>query len=185
MNKALVKLFAAGSLLGLAGCLSSDEPMFDASNATATPLAAGRYEVCTGTTDDNKKECNPVDVTVSDDGRYEFDLGEEGVAFARFAGLAGGDYAAQIGDDDSYQYYWGRKESATFRLVMIWCEDLPAELVDDLLSRGAMTANDRRTACEPANAETVLIAAAAIRDNGPGVKQNWITMTPIGGDELN
>lgn len=165
-------------LLALAGCFVSDAPLFNAGNASAIPLGAGDYDVCSGSTDDEAVECNPMTVSVTADGLYSFAV-EDDRMLARFLPIDEDDYAVQIddGDGEEYQYYWGRKADDSVTLVMIWCEDLPRSLVDKLIEDGGVEADERYQTCTAKSASAVVVAAKAYI-GGEVADQNWVKLTP-------
>ena len=152
----------AGASL-LAGCLVSDDPLFDETNATATPLAAGAYDACSVPADGDD-DCNVVTVTKEESGRYLLSVADEDdVIEARFIDMGGGDYAAQLddGDGEGYQYYWAHGTGDNFDFVMMWCADLPRALVDGLVASGGIEADEDYSTCAVRTADAVLAAAKA------------------------
>jgi hypothetical protein len=181
--RALLRLAPASAALLISGCLVSDTPFFNAGNAAARPLAAGDYIGCSGSTDNDEVECNPMAISVTEDGLYSFAV-ENDRLLVRFAALDEDDYAVQFddsdedGDDERYQYYWARKAGDGLRLVMIWCNDLPRALVDKLVEDGAVTTDEDYQTCTAQSASAVIVAAKSYAA-GEVAKQNWVEMTPV------
>lgn len=176
--KALLRASLAPAFLALAGCLVSEAPLFDATNASAAPLVAGEYEACSGSTDDEEVDCNPMAISVTEDGLYSFAV-EDDRLLARFLPIDEDDYAVQIddGDGDDYQYYWGRKTDDSVTLVMIWCDDLPRALVDKLVADGGIETDESYQTCTARSASAIVVAAKAYIAGEVG-DQNWVKLTP-------
>ncbi len=168
--------------LSLAGCLVSEVAFFDASNASAMPLAAGAYQACSGSTDNDEVECNPMAVSVTEDGLYSFAVDGDRL-LVRFLALDEDDYAAQFddgdgqGDDENYQYYWGQATDQGFRLVMIWCSDLPRALVDKLVEDGGLRTDEDYQTCTAQSSSAIVVAAKAYAA-GEVHDQNWVLLSP-------
>lgn len=181
--RALIRVAPASASLLISGCLVSETAYFDAENAAARPLAAGEYVACSGSTDDEDVECNPMAISVTEDGLYSFAV-EDDRLLVRFHALDEDDYAVQFDDSDEdgeaeqYQYYWGRKTGDTMRLVMMWCENLPRALVDKLVEDGGLTTDEDYTTCTAQSASAVIVAAKSYAA-GEVAKQNWVEMTPV------
>ena len=163
----------------LAGCLVSDGPLFNETNAAATPLAAAKYDGCSEPAD-GEEDCNVVTVTLEAGGRYLFAV-EDDVIEARFREIGNSDYSVQMddGDGEGYQYYWGRVEGDTFSLVMMWCGDLPRALVDRLVGEGGIEVDEDYSTCTVKTADAVDAAArsyALVETTSDSV----LRMTPAG-----
>jgi hypothetical protein len=170
---------AALAATTLAGCLVSEEPLFDAGNAAATPLAAGRYEACSRSDDGEAPECHPVTVELSKDGLYTF-LVEDDRIEARMTSIGAEDYAVQLVDygERDAQYYWARAAQGSFSLAMIWCPDLPKALVDRLIADGAVVADDDRSTCTARSAAAVILAAKAYAGGEASGDDDVVTLRP-------
>lgn len=169
---------AAAAMLG--GCLVSDGPLFDADGASAAPIAAGRYEACSEPPDNDEPECQVIGVTRLDDGSYEFLVEETDRIGVRFHALAGGDYAAQFADDDGegYYYFWAKTVGETLTLAMIWCDDLPEELRQEMKDDGLIDVDERGSTCTALRPEAAVAAAAAYRD-GAATPESVLRLTPL------
>jgi hypothetical protein len=169
-------ILAGFALLG--GCLVSETALFTAENATATPLAPGAYDACSGSDDGEEADCNPMSVTLSEDGAYVF-LVEDDSIDARMVAIDEDDYAIQLSEGgEDFQYYWGRIAGGAFTLVMMWCEDLPVALVDKLVEDGAIEADEDRRTCTAKTPAAVIVAARAYMAGENTGDVSWVTMTP-------
>lgn len=183
--KALARRAPLSAMLLLAGCFVSDKPLFDATNAAATPLAAGAYEGCSGSAGNDDADCNPMTVSVTADGLYSFAI-EDDRLLVRFWPIDEDDYAVQFEDADDdgeeampgdWQYYWARKTGDALKIVMIWCADLPPALVDKLVADGAVEVDDDGDTCTARSAAAVVVAAKAYA-GGEVPFDEWVTMSP-------
>jgi hypothetical protein len=176
--KVLVRTAALAAGFLLTGCLVSETPLFDASNASATPLAAGVYDACSGSTDDDTVECNPMTVELGEDGRYAFVVEDDRID-ARFREIGDGDYALQMAesDDDSFMYYWGALDGDALTLTLLWCSDLPRALVDKLIEDGSIEADEDYSTCTVKTPGAV-IAAAKSYAAGEAKTDNWVVIRP-------
>ncbi|NWG92285.1 MAG: hypothetical protein HXY21_07215, partial [Parvularculaceae bacterium] len=139
------------------------------------------YVACSGSTDSDEVECNPMSVSVTEDGLYSFAV-EDDRLLVRFHMLDEDDFAVQFddsdeNDDERYQYYWGRKTGDSLRLVMIWCNDLPRALVDKLVEDGGLSTDEDYQTCTAQSASAIVVAAKSYAA-GEVAKQNWVEMTP-------
>ena len=133
--------FAALAASLLAGCLVSDEPVLDASNGSASPLAEGAYRACED--NDEAGDCTNFAVTRRADGAYALKAqDEEEPAVLRFRRIAAKAYAVQSAEDDGYAYYYGAGDSGAFALTMMSCKDLPEKLRARLLEKGDLATDD-------------------------------------------
>ncbi|MDZ7628874.1 MAG: hypothetical protein U5J99_10780 [Parvularculaceae bacterium] len=170
-------IFAAG--LALAGCLVSDEPLFDGAGVSAAPLASGRYEACAEPIETDGPDCQMIDITQRDDGAYEFLAQDDDLIFARFHAISGPDYVVQFADDEgeNYRYFWGQAKADTMTLVMIWCEELPANLRDAMKRDGLIAQEEGSSTCEALKPEAAILAAQAYRD-GAATPDSSLKLTP-------
>lgn len=177
--KSLKLLAISATGLALAGCLVSDEPLFDITTGSAAPLASGRYQACSEPPDADEPECQVIAVTKRDDGAYEFLVEETDVLAVRFHAMGGADYAAQFADDDDegYQYYWAQAAGETLSFAMIWCEDLPADLRAAMKTDGLIAYKEGDATCTALKAEAVVKAAMAYRD-GAAKPDSVLRLTP-------
>lgn len=173
-------LAIGAAAIALGGCLVSDEPMFDAQSASAAALASGRYNACSEPPDEDEPECQVIGVTKKDDGSYEFLVEETDRIGVRFLALAGGDYAAQFADDDGegYYYFWAKAAGDTLSLAMIWCDDLPEELRQEMKRGGLINVDERGSTCTALKPEAAAMAAAAYRD-GAATPESVLRLTPL------
>lgn len=164
--------------LTLAGCLVSDEPLFDAASASAAPLASGRYQACAEPVEE-EPDCQPLGVSLRDDGAYEFQAPEDDVVVARFQAMGGPDYVVQFADDDgeSYRYFWAQTKDDALTLVMIWCEELPAALRDAMKRDGLIAQEEGSSTCKALKPEAAVMAAAAYRD-GAAKPDSLLKLSP-------
>lgn len=169
---------ALGACLLLSGCLVSETPLFDRSNAAATPFAAGPYDACSGSDAGDDRECNPMTIEVSEDGLYSLGV-EDDLIKARFHEIGGGDYAIQMteGDDDDYMYYWGKLDDGAMKIALLWCSDLPRALVDRLVEDGSLEADKDYSTCTAKTAGAV-IAAAKSYAAGEAVSDDIVEIRP-------
>lgn len=182
--KSLFRLSAAAAgLAALGACVVSELALFTAENAAATPLAAGEFEACSGSTSGEAPDCNKMAVTLDADGAYAF-LVEDDRVDARMLAIDEDDFAVQLSEGgDNFQYYWGRISGPSLKLVMMWCEDLPAALVDKLVADGAMSLDADRQTCTAKSAGAVALAARTYAAGETTGEQSWITMTPVAATE--
>lgn len=176
--RGLVRAAAFAASFLLSGCLVSETPLFDASNASATPLAAGVYEACSGATDETEVDCNPMTVELGEDGLYAFSVEDDRIE-ARFHDLGSGDFAIQMAeaDDDGFMYYWGSFEAGAMTITLLWCSDLPRALVDRLVGEGSVEPGEDYTECTVKTPDAV-IAAAKSYAAGEAKSDSWVVITP-------
>lgn len=174
----LVRAAGIAAAFLLSGCLVSSSPLFDASNASATPFAAGTYDACSGSEADNDLECNPMTIEVSDDGLYTLGVEDDRIE-ARFHELGGADYAIQMteSDDDDFMYYWGKLDNGAMKITLLWCSDLPRALVDKLVKDGSVEADKDYSTCT-AKTPGAVITAAKSYAAGEAVSDNWVEIKP-------
>ncbi|MCB2114342.1 MAG: hypothetical protein R3C42_06405 [Parvularculaceae bacterium] len=174
-------IVAAGSLLS--GCLVSQTAILDASNASATPIAAGVYNACADPKEGEADDCNLLTVSMDDDARYVLSVEDDEIE-ARFLRIDADDYAIEMfdEDDDHRQYFWGRASDAGFRFVMMWCSDLPRALVDSLVEKGAMAVEDDYRVCRVKTLDA-LVAAAKSYASGRTVSEGGLVLTRAGAGE--
>lgn len=159
---------AAAAFL-LSSCLVSEEPMFDAASASATPLAPGAYELCPLKEDKTGEmaTCDPLTIELADQGLYRFSAPEEGdeePTEGRFKPIGRNAWAIQFKEDGEagYQYFFGRRSHGEFQLAMMSCRDLPKPLVERLVARGEVEI-DSDDICRVKTAGAVVEAAKAYR----------------------
>jgi len=165
MRRPRLIIAAAGGLM-LAGCLVSDDPLFDAETGSAAPMQSGRHKACSAPSNGETPECDLVDVTRRDDGAYDFFIDETDQIVVRFHEIDAVTYAAQFEDDDGdgFQYYWAAREGDTLSLAMIWCEDLPESLRNAMRDDGLIAFEEGGSTCTALKPEAVVRAAGAYRD---------------------
>jgi hypothetical protein len=156
----------------LAGCLTSNEPLFTQTNARATPLAAGIYEVCQIEKSGPPSECNEVAVAIDGAGLYTFQVDEpgEGPTYGRFkAGAGRGAWAAQLWSpsDGSPFYFLAWEEGDDFAMSLIECDALPAGWKNRYAAKGMLEVSG--TACTVSSAKAVISAAIEYRKTNPAV----------------
>lgn len=176
--RGLVRAAALAAGFLLSGCLVSETPLFEASNASATPLAAGVYESCSGSTDETETECNPMTVELGEDGLYAFGVEDDRIE-ARFHDLGDGDFAIQMteGEDDGFMYYWGSLDDGAMTIALLWCSDLPRALVDKFVEEGSVEPDEDYTTCTVKTPDAV-IAAAKSYAAGEAKSDSWVVITP-------
>ncbi len=176
--KGLVRASVVVAGLLLSGCLVSETPLFDASSASATPLAAGAYEACSGSTDESETECNPMTVELGEGGLYAFGVEDDRIE-ARFHDLGDGDFAMQMAeaDDDGFMYYWGSLDGDAMTITLLWCSDLPRALVDKLVEGGSVEADEDYTTCT-VKTPSAVIAAAKSYAAGEAKSDSWVVIKP-------
>ncbi len=158
----LLRITAIAACLAAGGCLVSETPLFDAGNARSKPLKAGQYSICSRSSEDpGEAECNPADVSVDRGGLYKLTV-EDDVVEARFRKVARGAWAAQFSEgEDENHYYYGVREGGVFTLTMMWCENLPAALRDELVEDGDLVVENDNKVCNVSSARAVVAAAKA------------------------
>ncbi len=178
MKGLVFRLAAVAAALLLASCLVSETPLLTAGNATATPIAPGLFDACSQSSGNEASDCNSLSIELGVGGDYAFLIEDDRIG-ARFLSIGGDDYALQMADDDDdgYQYYWARRDGAGIRFVMIWCEDLPAALVDRLIAEGAIDADEKRQTCTARSLSAVVEAAKAYA-TGAAASDELLTLTP-------
>ncbi len=181
MNGLAIGLAAIASAALLSGCLVSDDPLFDATNAAATPIAPGLYDACSQTQVNGEVDCGVIAIEAAPDGAYLFNV-EDDVIGARFHDFGGGDFAIQLKDDDDagYQYYWGEIDGDVFTLVMMWCADLPRTLVDALVAEGGAAVDADYSTCTMMTPDAVVVAAKAYKA-GEAKVDEVLRLTPSAG----
>jgi hypothetical protein len=168
----------AAAAIALAGCLVSDHPLFDAASGSAAPLAPGRYQACAEPVEE-EPDCQTLAVSLRDDGAYEFLAQEGDLLVVRFHAVGGPDYVVQFAEDDGegFRYFWGRAKDETMKLVMIWCEELPAELRETMKRDGLIVHEDGSSTCKALKPEAAIAAAAAYRD-GVATPDSLLKLSP-------
>ncbi|MEK7264772.1 MAG: hypothetical protein AAB227_01615 [Pseudomonadota bacterium] len=176
--KGLVRAAAVAASFLLSGCLVSSSPLFDASNASATPFGAGTYDACSGSTANNDLECNPMTIELGDNGLYTLGVEDDRIE-ARFHDLGGGDYAIQMTEssDDDYMYYWGKLDNGAMKITLLWCSDLPRALVDKLIKDGSVEADKDYTTCTVKTPGAVIVAAKSYAA-GEAVSDDFVEIKP-------
>lgn len=176
--RGLVRAAAVAAGFLLSGCLVSETPLFDASNASATPLVAGVYDACSGSTDETETECNPMTVELGENGLYALGVEDDRIE-ARFHDLGDGDYAIQMAeaDDDGFMYYWGSLEEGAMTITLLWCSDLPRALVDKLVKDGVVEADEDYTTCAVKTPGAVVTAAKSYAA-GEAKSDSWVVIRP-------
>lgn len=176
--KGLVKTAAIAAGFLLSGCLVSESPLFDASNAASTPLAAGLYDACSGSSAESAPDCNPMTIEVGADGLYTLAVEDDRIE-ARFHDLGAGDFAIQMteGEDDDFMYYWGKLDNGAMKITLLWCSDLPRALVDKLVEDGSVEADKDYSTCTVKSAGAV-IAAAKSYAAGEAVSDDFVEIKP-------
>ena len=171
--KSVSSCTAVAAALLLTGCFVSETPLFETLSQRARPLAAGEYNACSGSTENEEADCSPMTVSVSDDGRYTFHV-EDDIVTAYFVGVDDDDYAVQMDDggDGEYHYYWGRSDGEGLTLTMLWCDDLPRALVDQLVADGLVETDEDYVTCTAKSVEAVMLAVKSY------AAQNWVKLTP-------
>lgn len=177
--KGLVKAVAIAAGFLLSGCLVSETPLFDASNATATPLAAGSYDACSGSAAEGVPDCNPMTIEVGADGLYTLAVEDDRIG-ARFRDLGDGDYAIQMteGDDDDFMYYWGKLDNGAMKITLLWCSDLPRALVGKLIEDGSVEADKDYSTCTVKSFGAVLAAAKSYAA-GEAISDDFVEIKPV------
>ncbi|GEM_PF-1402910 len=150
-SSTLMKAGFAGALAALlGGCLISEDPVLNARNGNAKPLAPGDYQSCPVNDDDDEPDCQFMSVTRDRTGLYKFVSSEDQeVTEMRFRRVGRAGYAVQAnGADDGYAYYYGAGDTKKFRLVLMMCGDLPDAMRAKLIARGDLeTDEDGYTTC--------------------------------------
>ena len=118
--------------------------MLDETSGRETPLAAGDYIMCPQEGDEeNSEDCERFSVTIDETGLYFFLKEDEEPANLRFRRVGRKGYAIQSYEgEDSFQYYYGRGDSNSFRMTMMQCASLPERLRDRLISDGGLETDD-------------------------------------------
>lgn len=175
--KVLVRSAIGLAGLLLSGCLVSETPLFDASNASATPVAAGDYEACSEGDGEDGQDCNAMKIELGEDGLYVFSVDNDRIE-ARFLELSGGDYALQMAEQgDDYLYYWANIDGDTMSIVLLWCSDLPGDLVEELAEQDLMEPDEDKSMCTVKSADAVIAAAEAYASGSANI-ENRIVVRP-------
>jgi hypothetical protein len=164
-----IALAAAATFL-LAGCLTSKGLLFTETNARATPLGVGTYEVCQIEKNGPPTDCNDVAVTRDATGKYTFQIDEpgEGPTFGRFRSGAGqGAFAAQLWGEDHEDpfYFLAWREGGAFAMSMIDCDTLPGAWKDKYKAKGELEVSG--SSCTVSTAGAVVSAAKAYKKSDP------------------
>ena len=175
--KVLVRSAIGLAGLLLSGCLISETPLFDASNASATPVAAGDYEACSESDGDDEQDCNAMKIELGEGGLYVFSVEDDRIE-ARFLELGGGDYALQMAEQgDDYLYYWANIDGDALSIVLLWCSDLPGALVDELAAKGLMEPDEDKSMCAVKSPDAVIAAANAYASGAAHI-ENRVVIRP-------
>lgn len=158
------KLSAGVALaLALSGCLVSETPLFDASNAVAKPLADGAYEGCQVERGQAPADCKDFAIAANSTGLYRIatiEEGEEEAVLARFKRVGPGLYALQSWEDaDQPQYFLAAAIDGGISVSLIDCDDLPESLKSRYVARGQLEV--RGDTCVAKTAKAVVAAAKA------------------------
>jgi len=135
-------LVAVLGLAALSGCLVSDEPMLDASNGAATPLAPGAYVMCEHDGGSDAGACDDFSITHDATGLYLFEKDDEDPVEMRFRKIGRRGFAVQTEEDDGYMYYYGAGDTERFGLVMMQCADLPERMRGRMIAAGDLETDD-------------------------------------------
>jgi hypothetical protein len=159
-------LKTAGLALALAssGCLVSEAPLFDPSNASARPLAEGVYEGCEVEPGQAPKDCAAVTVTVNETGLYRIAMieedGEEEAVLSRFRKVGRSLYALQSWEGgDQPQYLVAESVARGISVSLILCADLPESYKSRYVARGELEV--KGDTCVARSAGAVVAAAKA------------------------
>lgn len=156
-----LRLAAFASFLLLAGCLTSEGPLFNETNARALALDAGLWRGCE-TDAAPPDDCRDVTLARDETGLYTFSAdGEDGATFARFRKLGAKTFSAQLWseDDDDPFYFLVTKKGAGAEFSMIDCEKLPPAYKQRYVAKGELEVKDESTCV----AKTVRAVDAAAR----------------------
>lgn len=160
----ILRKFASVALaLALAGCLVSETPLFDASNASARPLADGAYEGCQVERGQPPSDCKDFAIGANSTGLYRITTiedGEEEAVLARFRKVGPRLYALQSWEgDEQPQYLLAASVDGGISVSMIACEQLPESYKSRYAARGQLDV--RGDTCVAKSAGAVVAAAKA------------------------
>jgi hypothetical protein len=164
MRNAVKFAAAVAASLFLASCLTSEGPLFDASNARARAFEPGAYAACQFENATAEPDCKTVSMTRDASGLYTMSMeGEVEVTYARFKRAVRGAYAAQLwGKEDNNPFYFLATLKGDDRtLSMISCEDLPPSFRDAYVKKGVLTVEDGNSTCVAKTSGAVVAAARA------------------------
>jgi hypothetical protein len=164
--------------LSLGGCLVSDEPVLDESAGRATPIEAGVYIGCEAGEDET--DCDKLIVSYDETGQYSFAAEDDDeTTTSRFRRIARGAYAMQTREeeDNSYAYYYARRDGAALRLIFMQCPSLPNELRARLIERGDLSTDDEDFETCAVNTLRGLTEAAKAYHRGDAVDDEAAEMT--------
>jgi len=149
--------------LALSGCLVSEAPLFDASNASARALADGAYEGCQVERGQPPNDCKDFTVAANATGLYRIatiEDGEEEAILVRFKKVGPGLYALQSWEsDDQPQYLLAAAIDGGVSISMIACEQLPDSYKSRYAARGQLDV--KGDTCVARTAGAVVAAAKA------------------------
>lgn len=135
-------------LIILSGCLVSSDPVLDARSGKAQPLSDGDYLGCT--LEGGEEDCELFHIRNTDDGRSVFLKQQNGEIIdsdqieMRFRKISRHAYAAQSREDDTYMYYYAKRDDRqTFVMIIMLCPSLPEGLRDQMIKRGDLFTEDQ------------------------------------------
>lgn len=164
LRKTIELTAAAAACLALSACLISEEPLLDAANGNATPIADGDYVACQTGEEQSEPDCKATAISHDDTGLYRFVVeGEDEVTLLRFRKLALKAWTAQLSgeDDDDYFYFIAKSGAAAFSLTMIVCEDIPKSIRNKYVKRGEMDVDESASVCTAKSLRAVTASAKA------------------------
>jgi hypothetical protein len=135
---------ATGAALALAlfGCLVSETPLFDASNAAARPLADGAYLGCEVEKGGPPADCKDAAIAANPTGLYRIAMvenGEEEAVLARFKKVGRGLFVLQSWEaGEQPQYLLAAAVDGGISVSLILCEKLPDSYKSRYLDRGEL-----------------------------------------------
>ncbi len=175
--RGLVRFAACGLTVLLSGCLVSEVSLFSASRL-ATPLAEGEYEACSLSANGETSDCGSMSVSRQGDA-YVFNV-EDDVLTARFVDVGENNFAVELTEtgDREFMYYWGHQEDGALSLALVWCEDLPRALVDQLAADGGLEPAKDYSSCKVRSLDSV-VAAVRSYSSGETTTDSRVIMKPI------
>lgn len=159
-----LKLIAGTALaLALSGCLVSETPLFDASNASAKPLADGAYQGCEIENGQAPADCKDFTLAANATGLYRIatvEDGKEEAILARLKRVGAGLYALQSWEGgEQPQYLLAASVDGGISVSMIACEKLPQSFKSRYVARGELEV--KGDTCNARSAKAVVAAAKA------------------------
>lgn len=179
----LIKIAAAAAVAALlSGCLTSDTPLLNDTNAKAKPLSPGAYQSCdVGEPDESgAPECRAVVVTL-EGALYSIAPQGEDVTLARFKSLGSKAFLAQMSEEGEggFFYFYVVKTADGVKMSMVDCPEIPQRTRDSLVRSGGLEVSSDGRSC---TAKTLRAAERATKAYGRTLSDasNWTVLKRTG-----